>query len=57
MPSIMDVFKERLTHAYIRLNEESPGDPLLRRIAALVKGVNDVNPPTRSNVNVYGPRA
>ena len=40
----MDVIKERLTHAYMRLNETSPGDQSLRRIAALVKRVSELAP-------------
>jgi hypothetical protein len=38
------VIKERLTHAYMRLNETSPGDASLRRIALLVKRVGDLVP-------------
>ncbi|KAL1601552.1 hypothetical protein SLS60_006467 [Paraconiothyrium brasiliense] len=44
VPKIMEVIKERLTHAYMRLNESSPGDASLRRIASLVKRVNDLSP-------------
>ncbi|KAJ4348038.1 uncharacterized protein N0V89_009410 [Didymosphaeria variabile] len=44
VPKIMEVIKERLTHAYMRLNENSPGDGSLRRIASLVKRVNDLAP-------------
>jgi hypothetical protein len=40
----MEVIKERLTHAYMRLNETSPGDPSLRRIAALVQRVGELVP-------------
>ncbi|KAL5383461.1 hypothetical protein DPSP01_005860 [Paraphaeosphaeria sporulosa] len=44
VPKIMEVIKERLTHAYMRLNESSPGDASLRRIAGLVKRVGDLVP-------------
>lgn len=40
----MEVIKERLTHAYMRLNEGSPGDSALRRIAGLVKRVGELAP-------------
>ncbi|KAF1966865.1 hypothetical protein BU23DRAFT_310354 [Bimuria novae-zelandiae CBS 107.79] len=44
LPKIMEVIKERLTNAYMRLNETSPGDPSLRRIAALVRRVGELVP-------------
>jgi hypothetical protein len=37
---IMDVLNQRLTATYIKLNEESQGNPLLRKISALVAQVN-----------------
>ncbi|KAF2182735.1 hypothetical protein K469DRAFT_585547 [Zopfia rhizophila CBS 207.26] len=42
VPRIMDVLNQRLTAAYIKLNESSPGNQLLRRISALVTKVNDL---------------
>ena len=44
LPKIMEVIKERLTHTYMRLNETSPGDQSLRRIAALVQRVGELAP-------------
>lgn len=44
LPKILEVIKERLTNAYMRLNETSPGDASLRRIAALVKRVGEFAP-------------
>jgi hypothetical protein len=38
----MDVIAQRLTSAYIRLNENSPGNPLLRRISVLVNNCNNM---------------
>jgi hypothetical protein len=35
----MEVIKQRLTTAYISLNESSQGDPSLRRISTLVQKV------------------
>lgn len=40
----MEVIKDRLTQAYMRLNESSPGDASLRRIAGLVKRVGELVP-------------
>ncbi|KAF2016631.1 hypothetical protein BU24DRAFT_207070 [Aaosphaeria arxii CBS 175.79] len=42
VPRIMEVMTQRLTATYIRLNENSPGNPLLRRISALVTKVNGI---------------
>ncbi|KAF2640792.1 hypothetical protein P280DRAFT_427066, partial [Massarina eburnea CBS 473.64] len=39
VPKIMDVIRDRLTQAYMSLNENSPGDPSLRRISSLVNRV------------------
>lgn len=44
LPKIMEVIKERLTHAYMRINETSPGDQSIRRIATLVKRVGELVP-------------
>jgi hypothetical protein len=38
----MDVMNQRLTTAYIKLNESTPGSQLLRRISALVTTVNEI---------------
>ncbi|KAF2002542.1 hypothetical protein P154DRAFT_533098 [Amniculicola lignicola CBS 123094] len=43
VPKIMDVINGRLTAAYIQLNENSPGDSLLRRISALVNKGNELS--------------
>ncbi|PSN68494.1 hypothetical protein BS50DRAFT_492414 [Corynespora cassiicola Philippines] len=51
VPKIMDVMNQRLTTAYIKLNESSPGNPLLRRISALVSTVNEL-----ARAATYGPR-
>ncbi|ORY01494.1 hypothetical protein BCR34DRAFT_493817 [Clohesyomyces aquaticus] len=42
VPRIMDVLNQRLTAAYIKLNETTPNPQMLRRISALVKKVNDL---------------
>ncbi|KAF2711019.1 hypothetical protein K504DRAFT_376668 [Pleomassaria siparia CBS 279.74] len=42
VPKIMDVMNQRLTTAYIKLNESSPGNQLLRRISSLVSNVNEL---------------
>ncbi|KAF2119008.1 hypothetical protein BDV96DRAFT_610845 [Lophiotrema nucula] len=42
VPHIMDVMKERLTAAYMSLNESSPGNPLLRTISSMVTRVNEM---------------
>ena len=44
VPKIMDVIKQRLTTAYIQLNESAsaPNTPLLRRISALVNKCNEM---------------
>lgn len=52
MPKIMDVIKQRLTDAYMALNETTPGSPLLRRISALVNKCNEM---TRAAAH-YGAR-
>lgn len=44
----MDVIKERLTNAYMRVNESSPGDPSLRQIATLTRRVNEFMSPNLS---------
>jgi hypothetical protein len=38
----MDVMNQRLTAAYIQLNETSPNNPLLRKISALVSRVKEL---------------
>lgn len=43
MPKIMDVIANRLTQAYMRLNESQPGAPILRRLSGLVNKVNEIN--------------
>ncbi|KAF2280332.1 uncharacterized protein EI97DRAFT_119556 [Westerdykella ornata] len=43
VPKIMEVMKGRLTSVYIRLNETSPNNPLLRRISALVNVANQLS--------------
>jgi hypothetical protein len=40
VPKIMEVIKQRLTDAYISLNESSPGDISLRNISLLIQKVN-----------------
>ncbi|KAJ4369739.1 hypothetical protein N0V83_005502 [Neocucurbitaria cava] len=50
VPKIMDVVCQRLTTAYIQLNESTPGSPLLRRISGLVNKCTEM---TRA---AYGPR-
>ncbi|CAO2648493.1 Nn.00g077600.m01.CDS01 [Neocucurbitaria sp. VM-36] len=52
VPKIMDVVCQRLTTAYIQLNESTPGSPLLRRISSLVNKCNDM---TRAAAP-FGPR-
>ncbi|KAH7117924.1 hypothetical protein B0J11DRAFT_95594 [Dendryphion nanum] len=42
VPKIMEVMNQRLTAAYIKLNESSPGNQLLRHISTLVTRVNDL---------------
>lgn len=42
VPKIMDVVTQRLTTAYINLNENTPGNPLLRRISALVSRCSEM---------------
>jgi WD40 repeat protein len=42
VPKIMDVMNQRLTATYIKLNENSPGNQLLRRISSLVSKVNEL---------------
>ncbi|KAH7073501.1 hypothetical protein BKA63DRAFT_34032 [Paraphoma chrysanthemicola] len=53
VPKIMDVIKQRLTDAYMALNETTPGSPLLRRISSLVNKCNEM---TRTAAH-YGARA
>ncbi|KAF1961388.1 hypothetical protein CC80DRAFT_464259 [Byssothecium circinans] len=43
VPKIMDVIRERLTQAYMSLNESSPGDLSLRHISGLVNKVNEIS--------------
>ena len=43
----MEVMIQRLTAKYIELNETTPGNPLLRRISALVSRCNDMTRATR----------
>ncbi|KAH6642448.1 hypothetical protein C7974DRAFT_102613 [Boeremia exigua] len=47
VPKIMDVMIQRLTAKYIELNETTPGNPLLRRISALVSRCNDMTRASR----------
>ncbi|KAL1795445.1 hypothetical protein ACET3X_005669 [Alternaria dauci] len=42
IPKIMDVVIQRLTAAYIQLNESTPGSPLLRAISQLVNRCNEM---------------
>ncbi|RAR11499.1 carbohydrate esterase family 4 protein [Stemphylium lycopersici] len=42
IPKIMDVVVQRLTTAYIQLNESTPGSPLLRAISQLVTKCNEM---------------
>ncbi|RMZ67063.1 wd40 yvtn repeat-like-containing domain [Pyrenophora seminiperda CCB06] len=42
VPKIMEVVGQRLTAAYIELNESSPGNPLLRIVSALVSKCNQL---------------
>ncbi|KAF2264288.1 DAO-domain-containing protein [Lojkania enalia] len=42
IPKIMDVINQRLSQAYMKINESSPGNPLLRRISAMVSKVNEL---------------
>ncbi|KAF1944880.1 hypothetical protein EJ02DRAFT_397356 [Clathrospora elynae] len=42
IPKIMDVIIQRLTTAYIQLNESTPGSPLLRAISQLVNKCNEM---------------
>jgi hypothetical protein len=42
IPKIMDVVIQRLTAAYIQLNESTPGSPLLRAISQLVTKCNEM---------------
>ncbi|KAI4649715.1 hypothetical protein J4E93_004036 [Alternaria ventricosa] len=42
IPKIMDVVIQRLTAAYIQLNESTPGSPLLRAISQLVNKCNEM---------------
>jgi hypothetical protein len=39
----MDVMNQRLTACYMKLNESSPGNQLLRRISTLVSKVNELS--------------
>lgn len=48
VPKIMDVMIQRLTAKYIELNETTPGNPLLRRISALVSRCNDMTRASRN---------
>lgn len=43
IPKIMEIMNGRLTQAYIKLNESSQGNPLLRHISALVSRVNTLS--------------
>ncbi|KAL6707058.1 hypothetical protein ACN47E_004810 [Coniothyrium glycines] len=52
VPKIMDVICQRLTTAYIQLNESTTGSPLLRRISSLVNRCNEM---TRA-AGHFGPR-
>lgn len=52
VPKIIDVVNQRLTAAYIQLNERTPGSSLLRQISALV---NKGNAMTRASGS-FGPR-
>ncbi|KAF1844669.1 uncharacterized protein K460DRAFT_281624 [Cucurbitaria berberidis CBS 394.84] len=52
VPKIMDVVCQRLTTAYIQLNENTPGSQLLRRISGLVNKCNEM---TRAAAP-FGPR-
>jgi len=52
VPKIMDVIKQRLTSAYIQLNETTSGSPLLRRISSLVNRCAEM---TRA-AGHFGPR-
>jgi hypothetical protein len=42
VPKIIDVVNQRLTSAYIKLNENTPGSPLLRHISQLVNKGNEM---------------
>ncbi|KAF2202310.1 hypothetical protein GQ43DRAFT_315222 [Delitschia confertaspora ATCC 74209] len=42
IPRIMEVLNQRLTAAYISLNETSPGHKMLRKISTLVNKVNEL---------------
>lgn len=42
IPKIMDVVVQRLTAAYIELNESTPGSQLLRVISQLVSKCNQM---------------
>ncbi|KAF1810931.1 hypothetical protein P152DRAFT_438588 [Eremomyces bilateralis CBS 781.70] len=42
LPKIMDVLASRLQGVYMQLNEESPTDPTLRRLSALVKNSREL---------------
>jgi hypothetical protein len=43
VPKIMEVINQRLTAAYISLNESHPGDPSLRRISTMVQKVSKLS--------------
>ncbi|KAJ4987517.1 hypothetical protein SVAN01_06974 [Stagonosporopsis vannaccii] len=47
VPKIMDVMVQRLTSKYIELNETTPGNPLLRRISALVNRCHEMTRASR----------
>ncbi|EUC48905.1 hypothetical protein COCMIDRAFT_2174 [Bipolaris oryzae ATCC 44560] len=52
IPKIMDVVVQRLTTAYIQLNESTPGSPLLRAISQLVNKCHEM---TRA-ATLFSPR-
>lgn len=42
LPKIMPIINQRLTATYIQLNENSPNNPLLRRLHTLINKVNQI---------------
>ena len=42
IPRIMEVLKDRLSTAYMRINETDPRNPILRKISGLCQRVNEI---------------
>ena len=47
IPRIMEVLKDRLSTAYMRINESNPHNPILRKISGLCQRVNEITSASR----------